>query len=103
MHFVDSAIFSKRAAELLSEEGLRELQNHLLRDPLCGDLIQGTGGLRKVRWKLERGGKRGGVRVIYYAVLAQNEIRLICIYAKAKQEDLTPEQKKVLRLIVQDW
>lgn len=103
MLFVDSPIFTKRAGELLSDEELRGLQNHLARQPLAGDLIKGTGGLRKVRWNLEGSGKRGGCRVIYYFVSAKDEIRMVYIYAKAKQEDLTQEQKKALKQIVQGW
>lgn len=71
--------------------------------PDMGDLIQGSGGLRKIRWKLEGRGKSGGVRVIYYWVTGDNQIRLIYAYLKNKQEDLTVAQLDALRKIVERW
>ena len=68
-----------------------------------GDIIQGTGGLRKVRWKQEGRGKSGGVRVIYYWMTKNEQIYMLYIYQKTKQEDLTSEQVKVLKSIVERW
>ena len=70
---------------------------------LIGDVIQQTGGLRKIRWSAKGKGKRGGVRVIYYYVLPDSQIRLLLIYQKGKQDDLTPEQKKILRQLNERW
>ena len=61
--FIEVPMFSKKWKELgLSDENLRELQNVLLKDPKSGDVIQGTGGLRKIRIPLDNTGKRGGGR-----------------------------------------
>ncbi len=67
------------------------------------DLIQGGSGLRKVRWKLEGRGKSGGVRVIYYWVTADDQIQMLYVYPKGKQENLTQEQLAQLRKIVERW
>ncbi len=58
--------FQKKAASLLSEEELLELKTFLASNPEAGDLIQGTGGVRKLRWASQGQGKRGGNRIIYY-------------------------------------
>jgi hypothetical protein len=71
--------------------------------PDLGAIIRGIGGLCKVRWRLQGQGKRGGVRVIYYWVMADDQIRMLYAYRKAKQEDLTAEQLAVLREIVARW
>lgn len=69
-----------------------------------GDVIQGTGGLRKMRWSASpAGGKRGGVRVIYFHVVAQAQVRLLLIYRKGIKDDLTAKEKKVLRKLNADW
>ena len=66
-------------------------------------IIQGTGGLRKVRWKLEGKGKSGGVRAIYYWMTEDKQIYMLYIYLKSEQQNLTPDQKKVLKTIVERW
>lgn len=63
---IETSIFTRRLKELMSDEEYKELQQALIRRPDMGNIIQNTGGLRKVRWKLEGKSKRGGVRVIYY-------------------------------------
>jgi len=72
------------------------LQTALINDPEFGDLIKGSGGLRKIRWGNEQKGKSGGVRVIYYLKLADGKIFMLYVYAKNEQEDLTKEQLKIL-------
>jgi hypothetical protein len=59
--------------------------------------------LRKVRWRAEGSGKRGGVRVIYYHVAAHAQIRMILIYRKSVKDDLTQREKAVLRRINAEW
>ena len=71
--------------------------------PDMGAIIQGTGGLRKVRWKLDGKGKSGGVRAIYYWMTKDEQIYMLFVYPKSEQEDLTPEQKKALKTIVERW
>jgi len=64
--------------------------------PDAGDLIPGGGGLRKIRWSAQGRGKRGGVRVIYYWAVRQEQILMLLMYAKNERDDLTVEQLKVL-------
>lgn len=87
----------------MNDDEYRELQEALVNRPDMGALIQGTGGLRKIRWKLEGRGKSGGVRSIYYWMRADEQIYMLYVYAKNEQEDLAPEQKKVLKSIVERW
>ena len=66
MVFIETSVFTRQVQELLTDEEYRQLQIVLLVHPDVGDLIQGSGGLRKMRWSAKGHGKRGGSRVIYY-------------------------------------
>ena len=103
MIFIETRIFTEDVRDLLTDDEYRELQEYLANQPLAGDVIQQTGGLRKVRWSAQGKGKRGGVRVIYYYVTSASQIRLLLIYKKGIQDDLTPEQKKILRQLNERW
>ncbi|MDD3591931.1 MAG: type II toxin-antitoxin system RelE/ParE family toxin [Sulfurovum sp.] len=102
MVFIESKLFEKLRESYLDDEGYRALQNFLIEQPLAGDVIQGTGGLRKVRWSVKGKGKRGGVRTIYLYLTGRGHIHLLMIYAKNEMEDLTPTQKKVLKAITEE-
>lgn len=99
--FKETSFFTRQAAELLSDEELNALQWSLLADPASGDLIRGSGGLRKLRWAGSGRGKRGGLRVIYYWHVAGDVILLLLAYPKSEQSDLTPSQIKILRSIIE--
>lgn len=101
--FIETDIFTEDVKALLSDDEYAEFQSYLAENPLIGDVIQQTGGLRKVRWSAKGKGKRGGVRVIYYYVLPDSQIRLLLIYQKGKQDDLAPEQKKILKQLNERW
>lgn len=103
MVFIESAVFTKQARELLSDETYAEFQQYLAQCPEAGDVMRETGGLRKIRWSVPGGGKKGGVRVIYYHVSAKAQVRLLLIYRKGVKDDLTPAEKKVLRKLNQGW
>jgi mRNA-degrading endonuclease RelE of RelBE toxin-antitoxin system len=75
MLFIESPIFTEDVRELLSDEEYSALQQFLAVQPDAGDMISGTGGLRKVRWSTPGRGKRGGARVIYYHVVAQDHAK----------------------------
>src|ERR1700730_15736620 len=70
MVFIETPVFTRQVRELLSDEAYAAFQWHLAVNPGAGEVIQGTGGLRKVRWSAPGSGKRGGVRVIYFHVAA---------------------------------
>lgn len=103
MIFIETSFFTEDVRELMDDDGYAALQRHLTANPEAGDLIQGTGGLRKIRWMAGGKGKRGGVRVIYFHAAAAGQIRMLLIYRKGVQGDLTPGQKAVLRKINEAW
>ncbi len=82
--FVEAPAFSRYREDYLDDEGFGELQRCLAGNPEEGDLIPGAGGVRKLRWKDPRRkkGKRGGLRVIYYCFLSDEEIWLLTLYDK---------------------
>jgi mRNA-degrading endonuclease RelE of RelBE toxin-antitoxin system len=102
MIIIETSIFTRRIQALLSEEEYRLLQRTLMLRPDSGELIPGSGGLRKIRWSAKGHGKRGGVRVIYFWAVSQERILMLLIYAKNEQDDLTPDQLKVLKRIVEE-
>lgn len=99
VQFVEAPAFSLYRDDYLDDDGVRELQHSLANNPESGDLIPGAGGIRKLRWRDSRRGKgrRGGLRVIYYWFLSDEEIWLLTLYDKAEADDLTKEQKDQLR------
>lgn len=96
--FLELPPFERHRASYLSDEEYRKLQNDLMRHPTAGDVIKGTGGLRKIRYGDPRRGqgKRGGLRVIYYWQVAESQFWLFTVYDKDEMDDLTPEQRKAL-------
>ena len=86
--FIETKLFTRLADELLGDAGLKELQKHLLLHPEVGDIIRGSGGVRKVRWALPGRGKSGGIRVIYFVRSKQGEIWLLTLYAKNEEASI---------------
>lgn len=99
--FLEVPSFTKKWKELgLTDENLRELENILLEDPKTGDVIKGTGGIRKIRIPMKGNGKRGGGRVIYVDIEIKECIYLLNVYAKNEQIDLKESQKAELKDMV---
>jgi hypothetical protein len=65
-------------------------------------VIIGSGGLRKFRWATQGKGKRGGSRIIYYWAVAQDQLLMLLIYSKSERDDLTADQLKTLKKIVEE-
>jgi mRNA-degrading endonuclease RelE of RelBE toxin-antitoxin system len=103
MIFIETPVFTADLNELLTDDEYAEFQQYLADNPRSGDVIQDTGGLRKIRWTSNGKGKRGGVRVIYYHLNADAQIRLLLIYKKGVQDNLTEKQKKILRKLNEGW
>src|ERR1044072_5085435 len=103
MIFIETPVFTADVKALLPDDSYSQLQRELIARPTAGDLIPGTGGLRKIRWRLPGQGKRGGARVIYYWRASQSQILLLAIYGKGVKDDLTADEKKVWRKIVERW
>ncbi len=94
-------MFTKRWLEIgLTDDDLRHLQIMLLKDPESGPVIEGTGGIRKVRFPLENRGKSGSVRVCYTDFAEYEATYLISAFIKKEQENLSDAEKNVLRKLV---
>ena len=102
MVIIETSTFTRQALSLLSDEEYRQLQLALILHPEMGAVIPSSGGLRKARWSLAGRGKRSGVRTIYYWAVLDNQILMLLMYAKNEQDDLTREQLKVLRQIIEE-
>lgn len=100
LHFIETPIFTKQVLKLLDDEAYKELQENLINNPEQGDLIQGTGGVRKTRWALNQG-KSGGIRIIYYFVNNQGIFFMLLAYPKNKQASLSSEEKSGLYKLTQ--
>ena len=85
----------------LSIDSLKTLEEILLDNPKIGDVIQGTGGARKMRIQLDGRGKSGGGRVVYIDVFEKEKLYLLFAYPKNVQEDLTEEQKKAIKMLIE--
>jgi hypothetical protein len=85
--FVESAAFSRLRPRYLDDDGYGQLQQFMMLNPEAGPVVPGSGGVRKLRWRREGGGKRGGLRVIYYVRYDPNRFWMLTVYAKAAQEN----------------
>jgi hypothetical protein len=101
MIIIETPIFTKRILAILPDEEYRLLQLQLLNKPDAGKIIRGSGGLRKLRWSAKGHGKSGGTRIIYYWFVAQNTLLPVFAYSKNEQDDLTPEQLRLLKEIIE--
>jgi mRNA-degrading endonuclease RelE of RelBE toxin-antitoxin system len=101
MLIVETPVFTRRVLKLVSDENYRSLQQVLVADPETGNLIRHSGGLRKIRWSVTGRGKRGGVRIIYYWAPARETILMLLMYGKNEQDDLTAEQLRILKRLIE--
>jgi hypothetical protein len=101
MLFIETQIFTSEIHSLLSDEYYRGLQRDLAIRPDAGNIIKGSGGVRKIRFNLKGMGKRGGIRVIYYWD-PPDIIYMLFAYKKNDQEDLTQSQIRTLSKLVQE-
>jgi mRNA-degrading endonuclease RelE of RelBE toxin-antitoxin system len=88
MIFIETSLFSKLLSKYLSDDEYLALQMHLIDHPNIGDIIRGSGGVRKIRWSTGGRGKSSGIRVIYYWKTAHAEIWLLTLYAKNEKESI---------------
>ncbi len=101
MKFMETPTFTKIVNQKLIDDEYRLLQTALVLRPEQGALIPGTGGLRKLRWAGKGHGKCGGYRLIYYWDRPSDAIYMLYLYPKNEQEDLTAQQTKILRQLVE--
>ena len=95
--FVETPIFTRRISGFMNDDEYGQLQSFLADRPEAGKIIPGSGGIRKLRWAGSGRGKRGGLRVIYFWWMARDRISMLMVYPKNEQDDLSPEQLKLLK------
>lgn len=100
--FIETSVFERYAAEVWTNEERLEFIGWLANNIMSGDVIPGTGGIRKVRWTRRGMGKRGGARVIYYNQLDDGRVYLLIVYTKAKLDNLPAAFLNQLREEVQN-
>jgi len=100
--FVETRLFTRLVQEYLSEEEYSTLQEFLAEQPEAGDVIPGSGGVRKIRWGGKGRGKRGGYRVIYFARLAQGQMWMLTIYPKSVTENIPAHRLRQIRKEMED-
>ena len=108
MHtIVELPEFLKKSDKLLSSSERRSIINYLAAHPAAGDLMQGTGGIRKLRWSAQGRGKSGGVRVIYYYHNESIPLFLLTLFGKGEKANLTKSESndlaKITSLIVKSY
>lgn len=101
MRFIETSLFTKRLVRIVDDDTYRKLQLELAVNPEKGRLIQGTGGLRKVRMAARGKGKSGGARVIYLHLEQWHIVYLVYVYDKGEADELTATQKRELRAIAE--
>jgi hypothetical protein len=103
MIFIETSVFTRRVREFLDDDAYATFQKQLVANPSIGDVIEGTGGVRKARVASKGHGKRGGARVIYYHFVSASQIALLMIYPKNEQQDLTHDERKALKALIGNW
>jgi hypothetical protein len=100
--FVETKLFTKLVQVYLSDDEYAALQQALIVSPEAGDVIPGSGGVRKLRWGVEGRGKRGGLRVIYFLRLRNDEVWMITLYAKNVADSIPAKVLKKIREEIDD-
>lgn len=95
--FIETTLFTRLVQDYLTDDEYAELQGFLAAYPEAGDLIQGSGGVRKLRWRMKGSGKRGGLRVIYYLRTHMGEIWLLTLYSKTVRETIPTHVLRAIR------
>ena len=99
--------YMRLAAKLLGEDDRRAVLEYLAAHPKAGDLIEGTGGVRKLRWGRDGRGKSGGVRIIYYVHSDLMPLYLLTLFAKNERANLSKAERnelaKLVNLLVEVW
>jgi hypothetical protein len=86
--FIESSVFERILPVYLDDDEYSELQQFLMQNQEAGELVPGSGGVRKVRWARPGMGKRGGLRIIYFVRYEPNEFWMLTLYAKAERDDV---------------
>lgn len=93
----ETPLFLRQAADVWDDTEREAFVNFIARNPEVGNVIPDTGGVRKIRWGRSGAGKRGGARVIYFYHNPNRPLYLLMVYAKARREDLSADEKRNVR------
>jgi len=99
---VETLVFQKQWPLYWNEEERGEFAAYIAEFPNAGDVVPKSGGIRKVRWRRPGTGKSGGVRVIYFTRIAEEEVVLLLIYAKSKTDNITGAKLKEIRRVIEN-
>ena len=99
---VETLLFHKLWPLYWTEDERGAFAAYIAQHPAAGDVVPGSGGIRKVRWSRAGMGKSGGVRVIYFTRNAEGEVVLLTLYAKAKTDNLTGAKLKEIRRALEE-
>ena len=99
---VETLLFQKQWPLYWSEEERGEFAAYIAEFPSAGEVVPHSGGIRKVRWRRAGSGKSGGVCVIYFTRIAEEEVVLLLIYAKAKTDNITGPKLKEIRRVIEN-
>ena len=101
--FIELPAFERHRRTYLDDHGFAALQSTLMTNPAAESVIEGTGGLRKLRQPdARRGkGKRGGLRIIYYYCVSERQFLLFAIYDKSEASDLSEVERRVIKAMLE--
>ncbi|MBC8548523.1 MAG: type II toxin-antitoxin system RelE/ParE family toxin [Candidatus Brocadiales bacterium] len=102
MVVIETLAFTRRVTVLLSDDEYTAMQWFLRFKPDAGDIIQRTGGARKVRWRKKGQGKRGGLRIVYFHHAEKDTLWMLALYEKKAKEDLSESDKEVIKQLIQE-
>lgn len=95
--FIETKLFSREVGNYLSDAEYSNVQKNIIAFPDAGDLVPGSGGVRKLRWAIPGRGKRGGVRIIYYAKTTAGQIWMLTIYSKTEESNIPAHVLRKIR------
>ena len=98
---IETLLFQKQWPLYWTEEERGEFAAYIAESPDAGDVVPESGGIRKIRWRRAGSGKSGGIRVIYFTRIAEEEVVLLTLYAKAKTDNITGTKLKEIRRVLE--
>lgn len=101
--FIESSMFERVQPVYLADDEYAELQQYLIQNPEAGEVVPGSGGVRKVRWARPGAGKRGGLRIIYFVRYRPNEFWMLTLDAKARRENVPAHILSLRGRAAADW
>jgi hypothetical protein len=101
--FIESTVFDRLRAHYLDDDEYGDLQQFMMRNPEAGAIVRGSGGVRKLRWRREGAGKRGGLRLIYFVRYQPNEFWMLTLYSKDKAGERAGPYSKTTEGAAPTW